>query len=632
VKQRYCERQRTVFGTLSVFLFLAILAAGVWGDLAEDLEKKAIEAGQMTERYHVRDGLLIPTRIEVTEGPRVYDATTQEDVCTRSGEYLFALCFEYLATGDQNAYRRAQRTARAMLDLERVTGVPGLVARVFKKADGPTVDEESFFFPIEWHQSEAMAGYRWLGDLSVDQLNDWMIGLCVYHDFVARDEDKQSVAVAIDRVASRLLDHDLRIVDWDGKMTLWGNMSPSLTHEPLNAIFGLSNVKIAWHVTQKDKYRRCFEQLIRTHKYHEQIALAKVLYPEFAINRSDDNLAMEALWNLARLEDDPTLRQYYRISFERHWQTLRNENVALYDFFREALWPGEDSIDEHSLDQLKAYRWRREKETHPFRSEKGPVTVTGWFSHAPFEFLRAYWFGRYHGFVPAPGAKAPPAPVAPHSAIQNPKSKIENPAGMVYVSAGPFIMGSGIGDADESPERIVQLDAFFIDRCEVTNEQFARFDPNHRFTSERAKCPALVTWSQADAYAKSAGKRLPTEAEWEKAARGADGRLFPWGNTWEIHLAPWGDAEPVGGTRTDLSPYGCYDMAGNVWEWTADWYQPYPGNTVPSPAYGQTYKVIRGGAGFNDGSMMRCSHRYYMKPDTKVPGHSIGFRCVKDAK
>jgi len=593
-------------------------------DLAEELEKKALAAEKAAERYNVREGLLIPTRIEVIEGPSLYDATSQEDVCIRTGEYLFALCFEYLTTGDEDVYRRARRTARALLNLERVTGVPGVVARAFKRAARPTIAEQSFFFPLEWHRSDTMPGYRWLGDLSVDQLNGWMIGLRVYHDLLARGEEKRAVAEAIDRVASRLLDYDLRIVDWDGKMTLWGNMSPSLPHEPLNALLGLSNVKTAWHVTGKDKYRRYFERLVRVHKYHEQIALAKVLYPAFAVNRSDDNLAMEALWNLVRLERDPTLRQYYRISFERHWQMLRDENVALYDFFREALWPGENSLDDHSLDQLKNYRWRRTKETRTFRSAKGPVVVTGWFYRAPYNFLRAYWFGRYHGFVPAPGGKKPPAPVVAKAPAVKP------PPGMVYVPPGPFIMGSEIGDADESPEHIVNLPGYFIDRCEVTNEQFARFDPSHRFPPERAKCPALVTWSQADTYARWAGKRLPTEAEWEKAARGTDGRLFPWGNTWEVHLAPWNDAEPVGRKMTDLSPYGCYDMAGNVWEWTADWYLPYPGNTIPSPAYGERFKVIRGGASFGDGSLMRCSYRGYMDPDLKTPGHRIGFRCVKD--
>lgn len=613
-----------------VWIALAItVPGGLRADLADDLEAKAVEAGRMAERYHVREGLLIPTRIEVIEGPNVYDATSQEDVCTRTGEYLFALCFEYLVTGNEDARRRADRTARAMLALERVTGVPGLVARAFKKADGPTVDEESFFFPMEWHQSTSMPGWRWLGDLSVDQLNDWMIGLCVYFDFLAGDEEKAEIAAAIDRVASRLLDHDLRIVDWDGKMTLWGNMSPSLPHEALNSLLGLSNVKIAWHVTRQDKYRRYFEKLITTHKYHEHIALAKVLFPPRAINRSDDNLAIEALWNLVRIEDDAALRQFYRIAYERHWQRLRNENVALYDFLREALWPGGNSIDEHSLDQLKSYEWQRTKQTQSFRSEKGPVAVTGWFSDAPFAFLRAYWFGRGQGFVPSPAGETRSAAVAQRVAIQN--QTPAPPPGMVYVSAGPFIMGSEIGDADESPQRVEKTGAYFIDRYEVTNEQFAKFDPDHTFPPERATCPAIVTWTQADAYAKWAGKRLPTEIEWEKAARGIDGRLFPWGATWEPFLAPWDDAEPIGRTFTDISPYGCYDMAGNVWEWTADWYLPYPGNTIPGPAYGKKYKVIRGGAAFNDGSMMRCAHRYYMKPDTKVAGHPIGFRCVKDA-
>jgi len=109
-RRRKWQRQRQ--GVLSA---LAIgLAAFCQADLAENLENKAIEAGRMAERYHVRDGLLIPTRIEVIEGPTVYDATSQEDVCTRTGEYLFALCFEYLVTGDDDAYRRARRTARGV--------------------------------------------------------------------------------------------------------------------------------------------------------------------------------------------------------------------------------------------------------------------------------------------------------------------------------------------------------------------------------------------------------------------------------------------------------------------------------------------------------------------------------------
>lgn len=211
------------------------------------------------------------------------------------------------------------------------------------------------------------------------------------------------------------------------------------------------------------------------------------------------------------------------------------------------------------------------------------------------------------------------------------QSGTEPPPGMVHVPAGEFIMGSDVGDADERPKRKVYVDAFFIEIYEVTNAQFAAFDPDHRFPPERANCPAEVTWYQADAYARWAGKRLPTEPEWEKAARGTDGRTFPWGEYSDLAMIAWNDAEPVGKALLSRGPYGCYDMAGNVWEWTAVWYKPYRGNTVPSPAYGEKYKVIRGGAAFNDISFVRCAHRYYVEPDSTISGYRIGFRCVKDA-
>ncbi len=208
---------------------------------------------------------------------------------------------------------------------------------------------------------------------------------------------------------------------------------------------------------------------------------------------------------------------------------------------------------------------------------------------------------------------------------------VEVPPGMVYVPGGEFIMGSEVGDAYEKPRRKVYVDPFFIDIYEVTNEQFAEFDPTHRYSADRATCPAEVTWYQADAYARWAGKRLPTEVEWEKACRGTDGRTFPWGEYFDIPMIAWDDGEPVGKALLSRSPYGCYDMAGNVWEWVSDWYKPYPGNTVASPAYGEKYKVIRGGAAFNDVSFVRCAHRYYVEPDSTVSGYHIGFRCVRSA-
>jgi len=206
------------------------------------------------------------------------------------------------------------------------------------------------------------------------------------------------------------------------------------------------------------------------------------------------------------------------------------------------------------------------------------------------------------------------------------------PEGMVHVPEGAFTMGSDVGDPDEMPKRQANTGAFFIDKFEVTNAQFQEQFPQFEFPAGREKFPAVVTWEQADAYAQKVGKRLPTEAEWEKAARGTDGRMFPWGDSWDWSFVIWDEKTlPGGAPAKPPSPYGCIDMAGGVWEWTADWYQPYEGNETPSDAYGEQFKVLRGGSTFNDIAMFRCSHRFYLPPNTT--GHyRVGFRCAQDVK
>ncbi|MBM1105140.1 SUMF1/EgtB/PvdO family nonheme iron enzyme [Aurantibacter crassamenti] len=206
----------------------------------------------------------------------------------------------------------------------------------------------------------------------------------------------------------------------------------------------------------------------------------------------------------------------------------------------------------------------------------------------------------------------------------------EPPEGMVYVPAGNFIMGSENGDPDEKPKQIATTEAYFIDKYEVSNTEFAKFDPTFKFSEEKKNNAAIVTWSQANAYATWAGKRLPTEKEWEKAARGTDGRIFPWGDTYDNTYVVW-DQKSTRGTSIAKpeSIYGCFDMAGGVWEWTSDWYQPYPGNTTPMEQYGEKYKVMRGGSNFNNHSFIRSSHRYYLLPE-KISAYPVGIRCVKD--
>jgi len=222
---------------------------------------------------------------------------------------------------------------------------------------------------------------------------------------------------------------------------------------------------------------------------------------------------------------------------------------------------------------------------------------------------------------------------------------------MVLVPAGEFLMGSWTGDADERPVRRVYLDAFFMDKNQLTVGEYAKFlaATSHEVPPEwnimsrpmHQKRPVVnVDWEDAAAYCKWAGKRQPTEAEWEKAARGTDGQTYPWGDEpptkfhgnvkqelWNNHMG----LTPVGMFGDGKSPYGINDMAGNVWEWVSDWYDDDYYSTAPlrnptEPATGLS-KVVRGGSWGSGPEGLRSAER-----ETHVPsfqGYGTGFRCAK---
>ncbi len=232
-----------------------------------------------------------------------------------------------------------------------------------------------------------------------------------------------------------------------------------------------------------------------------------------------------------------------------------------------------------------------------------------------------------------------------------PQTSGRDGAEMVLVPAGVFLMGSVDGDPDERPPRTISLPAFYIDRHEVTHEPYARFLeatgrkapvdwPGGKMPAKLARHPVVnVTFDDAAAYAQWAGKRLPTEAEWEKASRGSDGRIYPWGNRLEGRkfAAPLGDNSkdhtwPVGSFPDDMSPCGAMDMGGNAWEWTDSWYGAYPGNDQLEIEYGRKYRVIRGGGAidyYGAPSTGRCADRSRSLPYGTFD--ALGFRCVMDA-
>ncbi|NGZ08027.1 MAG: formylglycine-generating enzyme family protein [Nitrospira sp. LK70] len=238
---------------------------------------------------------------------------------------------------------------------------------------------------------------------------------------------------------------------------------------------------------------------------------------------------------------------------------------------------------------------------------------------------------------------------------------MEVPGGMVLVPIGPFLMGSDpqkdrAAGPQELPQRQVYLDAFMIDRFEVSNVEYLRFVlgtgaawpkfwRENPFPEKAALHPVInVNWYEADAYCRWAGKRLPTEAEWEKAARGEDAPLFPWGNEpagWiKSNIAHPGSKRgfkypPLANvTRYDkgVSPYGVYQMAGNVSEWVSDWFDPeyYRRGVDINPQGPETgeLKVFRGGSWNEDPEVARSAGRNAAPPSRQ--SYLTGFRCARD--
>lgn len=312
--------------------------------------------------------------------------------------------------------------------------------------------------------------------------------------------------------------------------------------------------------------------------------------------------------------------------------------------------------------------------------------------------------------IPVFAAAGVPTPVDKHDA----RPTAVDTKTMALIPAGNFTMGSDKEDdsqqgkefgntkpwyLDEHPQHKTMVKAFYLDKFEVTNEQYRTFvqktghappdpwigsgyivslkkDKLQKLTVDQLRnaatkvfrldldtrtmqAPELlaaidqrlnamgklpvteINWYDAAAYCRANGKRLPTETEWEKAARGETGQEFPWGNDWAPNMSntgnqSWDDGvAPVGSYQNDKSPYGIFDMAGNVSEWVDDWYLPYAGATYVSEDFGKKYKVVRGAGWGGEGHyaislFQRSAYRYYREPDATY--NDIGFRCAVDAR
>lgn len=259
--------------------------------------------------------------------------------------------------------------------------------------------------------------------------------------------------------------------------------------------------------------------------------------------------------------------------------------------------------------------------------------------------------------TPTPATEVPAATQTPtesstSTATPYPTEITSKGVPMILVQRGNFTMGSNNGDSDEKPIHTVFLDAYYIDKFEVTNALYeacvdtdacrppAKADSFTRSSyygnPQYNDYPVVyVDWNMAKAYCEWREARLPTEAEWEKAARGTEARIYPWGSGLDCQKAKYNRCDDgtsnVGAYESGISPYGVHDMSGNVWEWVADWYSAtYYGTSVvnrnPSgPESGQS-KVLRGGSWTKSDFDLRASNRLKFAPGSA--NFDIGFRCA----
>ncbi len=226
------------------------------------------------------------------------------------------------------------------------------------------------------------------------------------------------------------------------------------------------------------------------------------------------------------------------------------------------------------------------------------------------------------------------------------------PSGFVIMGTDAAALQSQLGDKrakpewyiDETPQRKVEVKEFLIDSTEVTNERFKEPNPEHSYPQNLRDHPVVnVTWEEADAFCKSAGGRLPTQAQWERAARGDDGRIYPWGNGFvaensifmdtpgvdarlrvgsysleESASSLLGGTKPVRSREKGKSPFGIYDMAGNAWEWVDGWYDE-----------DKNLRLLKGGSWLTPQASLRSAARLGDAPKSRY--NDYGFRCAYDS-
>jgi hypothetical protein len=370
----------------------------------DPLHKRVDMFDALMRANHWNEGTMMQHVIFPPAGKSTPIVGSQEDCAGITAVYLAAYSHCYYVTRDPKVRAWADQIMNGILQLEKVTGVPGVVARSFNKTEQPLWHEQVYFFPQEWHWSTTMPGYRWQGDLSSDKFTDFLYGVGTYWEFCADETHKKLAADFIDRFMGRCVDHNFKMVDVDNKQTLWGNFCPDLPHQPLNALEMLAGMKVAYKLTGKERYRAAYHMLIDKYHYDDEAIMAKVLWPEEWKTPWDDELAAKALYMLYRWETDTSLLIKYRMCLNRHWYDWKNsafhhEDDVWYHLLYQVL-TGEQVMSEKCIGAIKAmWGFDRGKGLFTIPTPQGMKTVESEEEGNATGMVRNYWFGRHYGLI-----------------------------------------------------------------------------------------------------------------------------------------------------------------------------------------------------------------------------------------
>jgi len=323
------------------------------------LAEKARHYEEITTARHNRNGYVTVCRLADPNNLAEYEIEASDNDGLWTALYTAAECFRYAVTKEPEAKERARKSMRAIMDLERLSGIPGFPARaVVRKGEKGVYEVHG-----EWHDSPVDPQVRWKGDTSSDELDGHYFIYPIYYDLVADETEKVELRAVIQRITDHLLKNSYRLVDRDGQPTRWATFGPAqLNDDPrweeergLNSLSILAYLKVAHHMTGEARYADAYEALIREHHYLLNLIDQKRL-PPYEINHSDDELAFLGYHSLLRYETDPLRRRILLLSLERSWQIERPERSAFFNFVYGAM-TGKPCDAEEAIQTLRQWPW-----------------------------------------------------------------------------------------------------------------------------------------------------------------------------------------------------------------------------------------------------------------------------------